>query len=149
MRVSTGCTPQHVDHVGVNHSGVDQMRVDHLGVDRKHKLYSDFELQGVTEEILNSKTYQTVTSRLQVEEATMTVTEGRHHDAEDSEGYPEMGLEDDEARKGPKVTVHETPGDDSYVNKLTNATQSVVGRVGNMFGRGFGGITNKIPGSWF
>ena len=30
------------------------------------KCYSDFELQGVLENILNSKTYQTICSRLQV-----------------------------------------------------------------------------------
>lgn len=38
------------------------------------KCYSDFELQGVLENILNSKTYQTICSRLQVEEATHSVT---------------------------------------------------------------------------
>ncbi|XP_013399919.1 calcium-dependent secretion activator 1 [Lingula anatina] len=36
------------------------------------KCYSDFELQGVSEEILNSKTYQTICNRLQVEEATQS-----------------------------------------------------------------------------
>ena len=39
------------------------------------KCYSDFELQGVLENILNDKTYQTVCSRLQVEEATHSVTQ--------------------------------------------------------------------------
>ncbi|ESP01120.1 hypothetical protein LOTGIDRAFT_139881 [Lottia gigantea] len=39
------------------------------------KCYSDFELQGVPENILNSKTYQTICSRLQVEEATQSVTQ--------------------------------------------------------------------------
>ncbi|KAL5015108.1 hypothetical protein ScPMuIL_009378 [Solemya velum] len=39
------------------------------------KCYSDFELQGVPENTLNSKTYQTICSRLQVEEATQSVTQ--------------------------------------------------------------------------
>jgi hypothetical protein len=40
------------------------------------KLFSDFELQGVPENTLNSKTYETICSRLQVEEATQSVTGG-------------------------------------------------------------------------
>ncbi|PVD24731.1 hypothetical protein C0Q70_15216 [Pomacea canaliculata] len=39
------------------------------------KCFSDFELQGVPENVLNSKTYQTICSRLQVEEATQSVTQ--------------------------------------------------------------------------
>ncbi|XP_074661800.1 calcium-dependent secretion activator 1-like isoform X2 [Tubulanus polymorphus] len=39
------------------------------------KCYSGFELQGVPENVLNSKTYQTICSRLQVEEATQSVTQ--------------------------------------------------------------------------
>lgn len=38
------------------------------------KCYSDFELQGVSEAVLNSKTYQSICSRLQVEEATHSVS---------------------------------------------------------------------------
>ncbi|CAH1784696.1 unnamed protein product [Owenia fusiformis] len=43
-----------------------------LNINRK--LYSDFELQGVSESFLDSKTHKTVTSRLQVEEATRSVS---------------------------------------------------------------------------
>ncbi|XP_035825527.1 calcium-dependent secretion activator 1 isoform X6 [Aplysia californica] len=39
------------------------------------KCFSDFELQGVPDNTLNSKTYQTICSRLQVEEATQSVTQ--------------------------------------------------------------------------
>ncbi|VDI08515.1 calcium-dependent secretion activator [Mytilus galloprovincialis] len=39
------------------------------------KCYSDFELQGVLENILNDKTYQNICKRLQVEEATHSVTQ--------------------------------------------------------------------------
>ncbi|XP_077982025.1 calcium-dependent secretion activator 1-like [Glandiceps talaboti] len=38
------------------------------------KMYNDFELHGVMEKSLNSKTYQTIKNRLQVEEATASVT---------------------------------------------------------------------------
>lgn len=112
------------------------------------KMYSDFELQGVPEEVLNSKIYQTITCRLQVEEATAAVTEGRPP-REDSESYPETGIDDDDAHSGPKVTVRETSPEESYVSKITNVTQNVVGRVSNVFGRGLGGFTSKISGGWF
>lgn len=38
------------------------------------KLYSDFELQGVMEDKLNSKVHQTVASRMQTEEATCALS---------------------------------------------------------------------------
>lgn len=38
------------------------------------KIYSDFELQGVMEDKLNSKAYQTVAQRMQAEEATCQLT---------------------------------------------------------------------------
>ena len=38
------------------------------------KIYSNFELEGVQESVLNSKAYQTVSNRLQVEEATASVS---------------------------------------------------------------------------
>lgn len=38
------------------------------------KLYSDFELQGVMEDKLNSKIYQTVSQRMQTEEATCALS---------------------------------------------------------------------------
>ncbi|XP_043406208.1 calcium-dependent secretion activator 2 isoform X15 [Chelonia mydas] len=40
------------------------------------KTYRDFRLQGVLEGTLNSKTYDTIHSRLKVEEATVSVTDG-------------------------------------------------------------------------
>ncbi|XP_065938780.1 calcium-dependent secretion activator 1-like [Magallana gigas] len=42
------------------------------------KCFSDFELQGVPENALNAKTYQTICSRLQVEEATQSVTQSEN-----------------------------------------------------------------------
>lgn len=38
------------------------------------KIYSDFELQGVMEEKLNTKTYQTIDKRMKTEEATCALT---------------------------------------------------------------------------
>lgn len=41
------------------------------------KIYSDFELQGVMEDKLNSKAYQTVSQRMATEEATCALTMGQ------------------------------------------------------------------------
>lgn len=44
-------------------------------------MYSDFTLQGYEEEKLNSKSYQTVINRIQLEEAAASVTDsGREVD---------------------------------------------------------------------
>lgn len=55
--------------------------LSHIG----KKLYSDFELQGIEEEKLNSKIYQTISSRLQLENATASVSEAANREKEDSE----------------------------------------------------------------
>lgn len=63
-----------------------------------------------------------------------------------------MGLDDDGDRSKPKVTIRETLGEDgNYVAKISNVTANVVGRVGNVVGRGFGGLTSKLGGraNWF
>ena len=49
------------------------------------KIYSDFELQGLEEEKLNSKVYQTIMSRIQMEEAAASVSNGLNREHEDSE----------------------------------------------------------------
>nr|XP_014284742.1 calcium-dependent secretion activator isoform X3 [Halyomorpha halys] len=111
------------------------------------KLYSDFELQGVMEDKLNSKTYQTVAQRMQTEEATCALTMSTRRE---EEGYLE-GVDDDETIKS-KVTVRDATGEDAnYVAKISNVTANVVGRVGNAFGKGIGGFTSKFGGgsSWF
>lgn len=54
---------------------------------------------------------------------------------------------DESERKKTKM-----PGsqDDNIVGMLTNATNNVVGKVGDMVGKSFGGISTKFgPGSWF
>ncbi|BES90668.1 DUF1041 [Nesidiocoris tenuis] len=107
------------------------------------KLYSDFELQGVMEDKLNSKTYQTVSQRMQTEEATCALTMS----SQQEEGYGDDGGDDDDHK--PKVTVREgVAGEDAnLVSKVGNVTANVVGKVGNVFGKGLGGITGKLPGS--
>lgn len=46
----------------------------------------------------------------------------------------------------------ETLGEDgNYVANISNVTTMVVGRVGNIFGKGIGGLSTKFGGgtSWF
>ncbi|XP_057323000.1 calcium-dependent secretion activator isoform X2 [Microplitis mediator] len=112
------------------------------------KVYSDFELQGVMEDKLNSKTYQTIAQRMQTEEATCALTMSAQND----EGLSENGNDDDVERPKTKVTIVESAGaeDANYVANLTNATSNVVGKVGSMFGKGIGGLSTKFGGaSWF
>lgn len=45
------------------------------------KIYTDFELQGVTDDKLHSKAYQTVSQRMETEEATCILTEGQEERA--------------------------------------------------------------------
>lgn len=47
------------------------------------KMYSDFELQGFEEEKLNSRAYQNVISRIQMEEATASVTSDSTREEDD------------------------------------------------------------------
>ncbi|KAK8403194.1 hypothetical protein O3P69_001000 [Scylla paramamosain] len=116
------------------------------------KIYSDFELQGIMEEKLNTKTYQTISQRMATEEAACALLEGSRRDDED---YPETGIEDDMEKK-PKVTAQlsQTLGEDpaNYVAKVSNVAGNVAGKVGNVFGglsKGIGGITGKFGGGGF
>ncbi|KAK7576314.1 hypothetical protein V9T40_012600 [Parthenolecanium corni] len=105
------------------------------------KLYSDFELQGVMEDKLNSKTYQNIATRMQTEEATCALTMSARGVDTDFDGN------DNGERKKTKMPGRE---DDNIVGMLTNATNNVVGRVGDMVGKGIGGFSTKFsPGSWF
>ena len=49
------------------------------------KMYSDFELQGIEEDKLNSKIYQTVMDRIKMEEAAASVSNGLQREADDFE----------------------------------------------------------------
>lgn len=100
------------------------------------------------EDKLNSKAYQTVSQRMATEEATCALTMSQSEQAEcNSEAMDEDG-----DRSKPKVTIMETLGEDgNYVANISNVTSVVVGRVGNLFGKGIGGLSTKFGGgtSWF
>ncbi|KAJ8980725.1 hypothetical protein NQ317_019220 [Molorchus minor] len=109
------------------------------------KVYSDFELQGVMEDKLNSKAYQTIAQRMQTEEATCALTMGQ------AEGGLEGPEEDGDNRSKTKVTIMESlSGEDG--NFVSNVGTMIGGKVGNIFGKGLGGIGSKLGGgtsSWF
>lgn len=52
---------------------------------QQQKIYTDFELQGVMEEKLNTKTYQTISQRMATEEAACALMEGSRRAAGDDE----------------------------------------------------------------
>ncbi|XP_052858164.1 calcium-dependent secretion activator isoform X2 [Drosophila gunungcola] len=113
------------------------------------KIYSDFELQGVLEDKLNSKAYQAVAQRMATEEATCALT------------MPDVGEDEpsDDIREGEEEDI----GDESTSNiprglpkpkvaaaQAAAVTNVVAGRVGNLLGKGIGGLSSKLgSGSWF
>ncbi|KAJ6641226.1 Calcium-dependent secretion activator 1 [Pseudolycoriella hygida] len=117
------------------------------------KIYSDFELQGVMEDKLNSKAYQTVAQRMQTEEATcaLTMPEGNDGDVAfdgDDDAGDRAGPATSTKSKSSGITM-ESLGEDGNLN-ISNVTNVVVGRVGNLFGKSIGGISSKLGGGgWF
>ncbi|XP_044016628.1 calcium-dependent secretion activator isoform X3 [Aphidius gifuensis] len=110
------------------------------------KIYSNFELQGVMEDKLNSKTYQAIAQRMQTEEATCALSMSAQND----DGLSENGDGDDVERPKTKVTIVENSEDANVLSNLTNVSSNVVGKVGSMFGKGIGGLSGKFGGaSWF
>ncbi|XP_026473035.1 calcium-dependent secretion activator [Ctenocephalides felis] len=109
------------------------------------KVYSDFELQGVMEDKLNSKAYQTISQRMQTEEATCSLTMSQRPD--DSEGGGDMADSDDRAKKA----THGDEDGEGLTSNISNVTNMVVGRMGSMLGKGIGGLSSKLGGgsSWF
>ncbi|XP_050339207.1 calcium-dependent secretion activator isoform X13 [Bactrocera neohumeralis] len=116
------------------------------------KIYSDFELQGVLEDKLNSKAYQTVAQRMATEEATCALTmpdvveSDENVDGLKGEGGDEDVAGDDVgggASRGlpkPKIAAAQAAA----------VTNVVAGRVGNLLGKGIGGLSSKLGGgSWF
>lgn len=103
-------------------------------------MYSDFELQGVIDDKLNSKTYQGVAARMHTEEATCSLLLSQ----QDGGGGDDGGSE--EGSRGGKSKLEALTEE----AKLGNVT-AVVGKVGNMFGRGIGELSTKLGGasSWF
>ncbi|XP_077497152.1 calcium-dependent secretion activator 1 isoform X5 [Amblyomma americanum] len=109
------------------------------------KLYSDFELQGIEEEKLNSKVYQTVCSRLQLEEAAASVSDANSREKEDSEDYPETGIESEASPRRKIVASLRDAGDgaEGYVRSIQNVTQSVTEHLSSLK-RNVGGIASKF-----
>ncbi|CAG0888772.1 unnamed protein product [Darwinula stevensoni] len=122
------------------------------------KLYSDFELQGLMEDKLNSQTYQAIAQRMHTEEAACALMEGSRRD--DDPDLAEGGGEDETPKRKPTATasIKEAFSDPqgNYVAKISNVTSNVAsnvaGRLGNMVGKRLGGLSTKLgtnPTNWF
>lgn len=107
------------------------------------KLYSDFELQGIEEEKLNSKVYQTVCSRLQLEEAAASVSDANSREKDDSEDYPETGTESEASPRRKIVASLAGDGAEGYVRSIQNVTQSVTEHLSSLK-RNVGGMASKF-----
>ncbi|XP_034474206.1 calcium-dependent secretion activator isoform X1 [Drosophila innubila] len=116
------------------------------------KIYSDFELQGVLEDKLNSKAYQTVAQRMTAEEATCAlsmpdVAEGDEncddvHNGDVDDAGDESGTHASRSLPKPKIAVQAA--------QAAAVTNVVAGRVGNLLGKGIGGLSSKLgTGGWF
>ncbi|KAJ6223843.1 hypothetical protein RDWZM_002388 [Blomia tropicalis] len=117
------------------------------------KLHSDLELQGIEEDKLNSRAYQSIMDRIKMEEAAASVSNGLHRENEDID---EMNGTTDKSKTIPNTlgatattTRTTTPGmttgsaigpdAGNYVNRIQNVTSNVMGRISGL-GRGVGGI---------
>ncbi|XP_023158789.1 calcium-dependent secretion activator isoform X3 [Ceratitis capitata] len=121
------------------------------------KIYSDFELQGVLEDKLNSKAYQTVALRMTTEEATCALTMPDVVECDDNgdtvkgEGGDEDGT-GEEGGGGSSVggASRGLPKPKVAAAQAAAVTNVVAGRVGNLLGKGIGGLSSKLGGgSWF
>ncbi|KAI8425584.1 hypothetical protein MSG28_011407 [Choristoneura fumiferana] len=101
------------------------------------KMYSDFELQGVIDDKLNSKVYQNVASRMHTEEATCSLLLAQQDTGGGDEGSEEG------TRSGKSKGVPAKKCQKLILNYVTS--------VGNIFGRGIGELSTKLGGasSWF
>jgi calcium-dependent secretion activator len=103
------------------------------------KIYSDFELQGVMEDKLNSKAYQTVAQRMQAEEATCQLTmtsedgEDEFGDGDDDDGAASVA-----ASKSSKIPVLDKLGDDAGNISVSSVSNLAKAKVGNLIGKGMG-----------
>ncbi|XP_032579661.1 calcium-dependent secretion activator isoform X4 [Drosophila sechellia] len=113
------------------------------------KIYSDFELQGVLEDKLNSKAYQAVAQRMATEEATCALT---MPDACEDEPCDEIreGEEEDNGDESTSNIPRGLPKPKVAAAQAAAVTNVVAGRVGNLLGKGIGGLSSKLgSGSWF
>ncbi|KPU74921.1 uncharacterized protein Dana_GF19004, isoform E [Drosophila ananassae] len=112
------------------------------------KIYSDFELQGVLEDKLNSKAYQAVALRMATEEATCALT---MPDVSEGDEICDDFREVDEEDNGDESTTNKAlPKSKVAAAQAAAVTNVVAGRVGNLLGKGIGGLSSKLgSGSWF
>ncbi|CAG0887234.1 unnamed protein product [Cyprideis torosa] len=105
------------------------------------KLYSDFELQGVIDQQLNSLAYQAVSKRMDTEEAAYALLGGGRGDEEfgDAPEQEAAASGGGTPKAGQKVNL---PTDLASVSKVTQDVASEVkGKLGNMMGKGLTGLT--------
>ncbi|XP_037728654.1 calcium-dependent secretion activator isoform X5 [Drosophila subpulchrella] len=113
------------------------------------KIYSDFELQGVLEDKLNSKAYQAVAQRMATEEATCALTMPDISEDEPCDDIRE-GEEEDTGDESTSNIPRGLPKPKIAAAQAAAVTNVVAGRVGNLLGKGIGGLSSKLgSGSWF
>ncbi|XP_043069340.1 calcium-dependent secretion activator isoform X6 [Drosophila bipectinata] len=112
------------------------------------KIYSDFELQGVLEDKLNSKAYQSVALRMTTEEATCALTMPDVNEGDDA--CDDFREADEEDNGDESTTTKALPKSKVAAAQAAAVTNVVAGRVGNLLGKGIGGLSSKLgTGSWF
>ncbi|XP_030568217.1 calcium-dependent secretion activator isoform X5 [Drosophila novamexicana] len=114
------------------------------------KIYSDFELQGVLEDKLNSKAYQTVIQRMTAEEATCALTMPEGTDGDENCDDIRNGDEEDGGDESGAHAARSHPKPKTGAAQAAAVTNVVAGRVGNLLGKGIGGLSSKLgSGGWF
>ncbi|XP_033150546.1 calcium-dependent secretion activator isoform X2 [Drosophila busckii] len=115
------------------------------------KIYSDFELQGVLEDKLNSKAYQSVAQRMATEEATCALTMPEIGDGDEYSDDVLNGDEDTAGDEGAAHAARSMPKPKmAAASQAAAVTNVVAGRVGNLLGKGIGGLSSKLgSGGWF
>lgn len=136
-------------------------------------MYSDFEMQGIEEDKLNSVIYQAIMDRIKMEEAAASVSNGLQRESEDFEYafekclfsvnyikfdfsiYREFTPTETSNNVPPKnckpppvgnCSRGSMPDGGNYVSRIQSATSNVMGRISGL-GRGvgnIGGIANKF-----
>ncbi|KAH8249852.1 hypothetical protein KR038_011362 [Drosophila bunnanda] len=114
------------------------------------KIYSDFELQGVLEDKLNSKAYQAVAQRMATEEATCALTMPDVTEGDEPCDDLREGDEEDNGDESTSNIPRGLPKPKVAAAQAAAVTNVVAGRVGNLLGKGIGGLSSKLGGgSWF
>ncbi|KRF85291.1 calcium-dependent secretion activator isoform X5 [Drosophila virilis] len=114
------------------------------------KIYSDFELQGVLEDKLNSKAYQTVIQRMTAEEATCALSMPEGTDGDENCDDIRNGDEEDGGDDSGAHAARSLPKPKTGAAQAAAVTNVVAGRVGNLLGKGIGGLSSKLgSGGWF